>query len=329
MVVPVAIALALLATSCSIPLGDLGGPSAAAYGINEAGVIVGVSELPGSVAHSDEHAFKRLPDGTVIDLGTVAGGGSSGAVRINDAGIVAGMADLWVPGPTPRTETHAVRWDAAGAITDLGAMGGVHAQVRDLDDEGRMVGWVEDSAGRSRAFIAESGATELTPLALLPGAVDSTALGMNDEGDAVGYQWVDVTPMPVRWDLETGAVTDLTSIWGPGLIADISDAGTLVGLARFPNPTGGTNAEGAILRAGDAAPVSLGAGTFALAMAINDADVVVGFRASRAFRWEASTGAVLLDPDVESYAYDLNDGGQMVGQSSGRAAIFVNLPAAP
>lgn len=325
--VAVAAAVAVLASSCSIPLSDLGGPSAAAGGINEEGVIVGVSELPGSVDHSDEHAFKRLPDGTVIDLGTLPGGGRSSAIRINDAGIVAGMVEVWVPGPTPRTETHAVRWDRAGAITDLGTMGGISAQVRDLDAQGRMIGWVDGVAG-SRAFVGGPDATELAPLADLPGAGDTVALGMNDSGDAVGYQWVDATPVPVRWDLDTGAVTDLTPIWGRGLIADISDAGTLVGLAAFPSPTGGTQAEGAILRSGDPAPVSLGAGTFALAMAINDADVVVGYQASRSFRWEAGTGVVWLDPDVDSYAYDLNDRGQIVGQSDGRAVIFVNLPPA-
>ena len=40
--------------------------------------------------------------------------------------------------------------------------------------------------------------------------------------------------------------------------------------------------------------------------------MVAGYQSSGAFRWEASTGVVWLDPAVNSYANDINERGQIV-----------------
>jgi probable HAF family extracellular repeat protein len=68
-----------------VDLGTLGGRQSSATAINDAGVIVGASEMP----NRRWHAF--LHDGTrMVDLGALIGYGSSFATDINSAGHVVG-----------------------------------------------------------------------------------------------------------------------------------------------------------------------------------------------------------------------------------------------
>ena len=78
-----------------IDLGTLGGPDAAAYGINDSGQVVGGSEF--EVGNPVQHAFlysgKPGSDGVMVDLGTLAGTGTGSiALAINASGQVAGYS---------------------------------------------------------------------------------------------------------------------------------------------------------------------------------------------------------------------------------------------
>lgn len=333
-----AASILVVAASCSIPLGDLGGPSSTALGINAGGVIVGVSEVPGSTPENRvEHAFKRLPDGTIVELASPPGSSSTAAVGINDSGQVAGMATI--PGATPAEATvHALRWDADGTIHDLGFIGNANASVRAIDAQGRIIGFNDLPTGTSKAFVFDPAVGHMVDLPDLPDGQDSLAFGMNDEGEVVGYQWIGVPSLsvvPVRWDLDAWTATDLSTTWGRAVLTDINDAGTVVGQARFAGASPGTSTvEAAIVRPGETEPTALGAGPWSFPLSINDDEIVAGWSTDgadpdRAFRWESSTGIVRLTTDGDSYAWGINDRGQIVGQDDGRAALFVVPAPAP
>lgn len=90
-------------------LGTLAGKISYAYGINDAGQVVGQSEYSNDVGH----AF-LWQNGTMQDLGTL-GGTSSLAYAINNAGQVVGSSYL------PNGDTHAFLWQN-GAMQDMGTL---------------------------------------------------------------------------------------------------------------------------------------------------------------------------------------------------------------
>src|SRR5688572_2240837 len=88
-------------------LGTLGGLSAQAYDINDAGQVVGYS----TTATSQSHGF-LWQNGTMTDLGTI-GGTKSDAHAINGFGQIAGRSTV-----AANSVFHAVLWDGS-VKTDL------------------------------------------------------------------------------------------------------------------------------------------------------------------------------------------------------------------
>jgi probable HAF family extracellular repeat protein len=121
-------------------LGVLGGATSQAWGVNDAGQVVGYSTWQDG--NSDLHAF-LYQSGTMSDLGTL-GGSSSYAYGINNAGAVVGEA--FTAGDAA---SHAYIF-RDGAMVDLGTLAadgtGVSSWANAINDSGVIVGASQTSA---------------------------------------------------------------------------------------------------------------------------------------------------------------------------------------
>jgi probable HAF family extracellular repeat protein len=138
-----------LVSGTDTDLGTLGGNSAAAYGINGSGVIVGVSSLTGNAVN---HAF-MYSSGTMTDLGVLDSGTFSEALGINDAGQVTGGSEV----PFVSAE-HAFLY-TSGTMTDLGTPGPADAQSRGLavNNYDQVAGSLVTNTSVDSAFLYTSG----------------------------------------------------------------------------------------------------------------------------------------------------------------------------
>jgi len=127
-----------------IDLGTLGGEGASAAGINEDGVIVGVSGL----ANGQSHAF-LYSEGVMYDLGTL-GGTISNANAINNNGEIVGRSTL---------ANGAIRafLYKDGVMSDLGTLGGTDSRAYGINNRGDIIGQYTKTDGTVHAFIYRDG----------------------------------------------------------------------------------------------------------------------------------------------------------------------------
>lgn len=228
-------------------LGTLGGSVSMAYAINDQGVVVGEA----STASGEMHAF-AWQNGAMKDLG-VAGetsearginsrgdivgvayaknvrggavlwssgqrrfigdlgpsGSGSTAISINDKGEIAGVSSGF---STNQGVVRGVVW-LNGAISDLGALGGLHSTANAINGQALVVGWAEVANDSTAAFQSQSG--KMSQLESLPGSVASAGNGtqataVNDAGDIVG-------------SCVTSAGDAHAVIWNNGKITDLNN----------------------------------------------------------------------------------------------------------
>jgi len=154
-------------------LGNLGGASANARAINNAGQVVGASVT----ASGDTHAYLWTATDGMKDLGTL-GGTVSQAFGINSLGHVVGASAL------ASGERRPFFWTPAGGMQDLGTFGGGFGEALGINDLDQVVGKSNLPDGSIHAFLwtAQQGLTDLVSVV----GDNSQAEGINNRQQIVG-----------------------------------------------------------------------------------------------------------------------------------------------
>jgi len=156
-------------------LGTLAGRSGSAYGINDAGQVVGSS----LASDGFMHAF-LWQGGTMADLGGLPGYQFSVAWDINDAGQIVGSST------GADGITHALLW-ADGGVRDLGSLGGRSTTAFAINDAGQVVGISISADDQIHGFLWQDGVMTALPT---PDGGSGAASDINDAGQAVGGRYL-------------------------------------------------------------------------------------------------------------------------------------------
>ncbi|HEY3520533.1 MAG TPA: hypothetical protein VGK80_05765 [Rhodanobacteraceae bacterium] len=295
------------AQALAIPARAFSGQSSA---INDSGVSAGwYQSFKGSFAVSWDAT------GHMTQLGSLPGLPSSLANGINDSGAIVGFAFT-----NDFLSSRAFVWHADTGMQALADLGGDASLAQAINAAGMAVGWAYDPAGILHAvrWDASGAITDLNP----PGAI-SEALGINDQGDVVGWVFAaDASASHAYLWRHDGVQIDLQTLGGPGSQAfAVNDSLAVVGISdrRSPLPPVSfiwTPAKGM---------QNVGFGSNSQALAINDNGRVAGSRVINAgvlglTRTLATKAQVIPDVAADkgpfSSATGMNLCGTLVGSSS-------------
>lgn len=299
-----------------VDLGTLGGPNATAHAINDAGTVVGSSDVIVNSAQHDRATMWK--NGAVIDLGSVDGTRSRAfAVNANDKAVGSSMIK------PSNIDEMAVKW-TGGEPKRMKSLGGSWSQARGINAKGVIAGWSKTTSVNHAAIWDSIGVHDLGTL----GGYGSYAMAINRAGVVVGYSSVSkdsATEHAVRWGADRKPV-DLGTLGGTNSRAfAINDGGAIVGHSDLPG-----NAVYHATRWNGLVATDLGAlggpDKPSSAHGINKTGVVVGGSQDRFFAWRATvwTGTKMIDLNdhldaaakadgwVLQFAQGINAGGQVV-----------------
>jgi probable HAF family extracellular repeat protein len=331
-------------------LGSLGGGYSIARGINNSGQVVGSAYTSDSQWHAFRTAANQPINPATDDLGTFGGDPSqpgadtSDAFAINDSGQVVGYADS---GGGRRAFLHS----GSGPLVstdNLGTLGGPSSYVfsHGINNSGQVAGYSSISGNSGYHAFRTAANQPINPATddlgtLVSGA--SLAFAINDSGQVVGrseaiggyydnHAFRTAPNSPIN-----PAIDDLGTFGGSQSVAlDINNSGQVVGWADTSISVDGDQVRMAFLHSGSGPLVStdnlgtLGVDQTSMATAINNLGTVVGVcnpihyyggPTQRAFIYRAGGPMQdlnsLISQDsgwVLTYASDINDLGQIVGQ---------------
>lgn len=229
-------------------LGTLGGPTSFARGIDDSGRVVGFSHN----SNNRTRAF-LAQNGNMTSLGTLTGFSNSEAWHINDSGAAVGRSF------NSTSHGRAVLWKN-GQIKDLGAsLETTYSEAWSINNRGQVVGESGSGDEKAKAFLYANNTGEVTDLDAVGRASDpsvfpyrySEAMGINDEGQVVGWSYRTTTNVPPStpsgpegraflYDKDAGVpatVLPLNPLDGDlySRARDIDEAGRAVGWSRGIN----------------------------------------------------------------------------------------------
>jgi probable HAF family extracellular repeat protein len=222
------------------------------------------------------------------------------------------------------------------SITDLGVLaGGNYTQPTGLNRHGAVVGSANSANSATHAFLWTS-ATGLRDLGTLgSAAVDSSANGINNSNQVVGYSFLNSSGTALAFLWTSGAgMKSLGTLGGNSSTAmAINDAGQVVGWS-YTTKNSSTSHPFLWTAAGGMQDLGTLGGKYAEALAINNSGAVVGYSyladetTSHAFLWTPAGGMQDLGAlgGNNSVAYAINDKNQVVGYAdapSGYETAFI------
>lgn len=206
-------------------LGSLpGGTGSYASGINDSSQVVGWSDA-GPIAMAFLYS-----GGTMVSLGTLPGGSTSMANAINNNGQICGTSATLVS-PSMALASHAFLY-SGGAMKDLGTLGGSSSNGYGINSGGQVVGQARTATGASHAFWYNG--TSMIDLGTLPGgSLGSAALGINGNGQIVGWSYVTGVNISHAFLYSGGSMVDLGTLPGQSTSSAnaINNTGQVVGIS--------------------------------------------------------------------------------------------------
>jgi probable HAF family extracellular repeat protein len=298
-----------------VELGELGGTSGSANGINDRGWITGTDNLPGDLTT----VATLWVNGSTVPLGNLGGANSAAAwpVKSNN-GVIVGISEtadanplgeyfscwpFFATGVPTGQICQGFRWQN-GQMTALPPFpGGYSSYATGVNNRGQVVGWAENGVHdqtcdpsfqilQFRAAIWQPSG-EMQELPPLPGDSTSAATAINDLGQVVGISG--------DCGIAVGGVSAKHAVlWENGVPIDLGN----IGGDAWNTPT-----------------------------AINNQGTIVGFanlapgtaRTFEAFIWTQAAGMKSLGKiagDLRSEALGINEKGQIVGLSRGGPHLF-------
>ena len=225
-----------------------------AYGINDAGTVVGTEYDANGQAHGtiwNGSASVDLGAGSyamaINSAGEVVGGNGQAFAVVNGQvhGLVAAPGINWSAayginntgtivgdGQLANGTFRGMVWNPDGSVSMLGTFGGSSSQATGVNNSGEVIGFASLSDGYQNAFAEIAGV--MIDLGSLGGG-SSYAYGINDSGEIVGYSWLaDGGQSAFLYD--NGTMLDLNSLipgnsgWDLLQAYGINDSGQITGV---------------------------------------------------------------------------------------------------
>lgn len=216
----------------------------------------------------------------------------------------------------PETPYQGASIDRQPMGESVGGLGGYVTQIRAINDLDEAVGVSTTDLGEPHAFLYSNG--RMQDLTARHGLKD--AADINNRGE-IAARTVDSRAAVLR----DGAV----HVIGPenSAAGDMNERGDV--LVGYFDYTGGFGVRTAIYSDGTLTDLPLVGGRRASGQAINDAGWVTGYFTSttgrvHAFLWDGGTFFNLTPWAQNSFGYDINELGQVVGVADGRAFLYAD-----